>query len=103
MPHPKWCIVQPKTHKNYVVSAYIKKADPQTLIHANNDLQETSKNVNEQSAYNDIIDGSQANVNSTDLKTEQQTFSGTKKVNSMPEMSKNLQRYVNMHGSDMPE
>ena len=89
-----------KTHKNYVVSAYIKKADPQTLIHANNDLQETSKNVNEQSAYNDIIDGSQANVNSPDMKTEQQTFSGTKKVNSMPEMSKNLQRYVNMHGSD---
>lgn len=89
-----------KTHKNYVVSAYIKKADPQTLIHANNDLQETSKNVNEQSAYNDIIDGSQANVNSPDLKTEQQTFRGTKKVNSMPEMSKNLQRYVNMHGSD---
>ena len=38
--------------------------------------------------------------NAVNVNTEQQTFSGTKKVNSMPEMSKNLQRYVNMHGSD---
>lgn len=89
-----------KTHKNYVVSAYIRKADPQVLIHANNDPQDTSGNVLEQSAYDTSIDGSDANVNSPDLKTERQTFSGTKKVNSMPEMSKNLQRYVNMHGSD---
>lgn len=89
-----------KTHKNYVVSAYIKKAKPQTLIHTNNDPQETSENVVERFASDNSIDGSEANVNSPDLKTEQQTFSGTKKVNSMPEMSKNLQRYVNMHGSD---
>lgn len=34
------------------------------------------------------------------LEEGKKTFSGTKKVNSMPEMSKNLQRYVNMHGSD---
>ena len=89
-----------KTHKNYIVSAYIRKADSQVLIHANNDPQDTSGNVLEQSASDKSIDGSDANVNSPDLKTEQQTFSGTKKVNSMPEMSKNLQRYVNMHGSD---
>lgn len=89
-----------KTHKNYVVSAYIKKAKPQTLIHTNNGPQETSENVVERFASDNSIDGSNANVNSKDLKTEQQTFSGTKKVNSMPEMSKNLQRYVNMHGSD---
>lgn len=89
-----------KTHKNYIVSAYIRKADSQVLIHANNDPQDTSGNVLEQSASDKSIDGSDANVNSLDLKTEQQTFSGTKKVNSMPEMSKNLQRYVNMHGSD---
>ena len=89
-----------KTHKNYVVSAYIKKAKPQTLIHTNNGPQETSENVVERFASDNSIDGSEANVNSPDLKTEQQTFSGTKKVNSMPEMSKNLQRYVNMHGSD---
>ena len=38
--------------------------------------------------------------NAVNVNTERQTFSGTKKVNSMPEMSKNLQRYVNMHGSD---
>ena len=89
-----------KTHKNYIVSAYIRKADSQVLIHANNDPQDTSGNVLEQSASDKSIDGSDANVNSPDMKTEQQTFSGTKKVNSMPEMSKNLQRYVNMHGSD---
>ena len=96
-------MVHRSTHKNYVVSAYIKKAKPQTLIHTNNGPQETSENVVEHFASDTSIDGSDANVNSTDLKTEQQTFSGTKKVNSMPEMSKNLQRYVNMHGSDMPE
>lgn len=89
-----------KTHKNYVVSAYIRKADSQVLIHANNDPQDTSGNVLEQSAYDTSIDGSEANVNSPDLKTEQQTFFVPLKVNSMPEMSKNLQRYVNMHGSD---
>ena len=38
--------------------------------------------------------------NAVNVNTEQQTFSGTKKVNSMPEMSKNLQRYINMHGSE---
>lgn len=92
-----------KTHKNYVVSAYIKKAKPQTLIHTNNGPQETSENVVERFASDNSIDGSNANVNSKDLKTEQQTFSGTKKVNSMAEMSKNLQRYVNMHGSNMAQ
>lgn len=96
-------MVHRSTHKNYIVSAYIRKADSQVLIHANNDPQDTSGNVLEQSASDKSIDGSDANVNSPDMKTEQQTFSGTKKVNSMPEMSKNLQRYVNMHGSDMPE
>lgn len=56
-----------KTHKNYVVSAYIRKADSQVLIHANNDPQDTSGNVLEQSAYDTSIDGSEANVNSPDM------------------------------------
>lgn len=92
-----------KTHRNYVVSAYIKEAKPQALIHANNGPQDTSENVVERFASDNSIGGSEANVNRPDLKMERQTFSGTKKVNSMPEMSKNLQRYVNMHGSDMAQ
>lgn len=89
-----------KTHRNYVVSAYIKEAKPQALIHANNDPQDTSENVVERFASDNSIGGSEANVNRPDLKMERHTFNGTKKVNSMPEMSKNLQRYVSMHGSD---
>ena len=56
-----------KTHRNYVVSAYIKEAKPQALIHANNDPQDTSENVVERFASDNSIGGAEANVNRPDL------------------------------------
>lgn len=76
-----------KTHKNYIVSAYIRKADSQVLIHANNDPQDTSGNVLEQSASDKSIDGSDANVNSPDLKTEQ--FAGNQTTQNNQTATKN--------------
>ena len=71
-----------KTHRNYVVSAYIKEAKPQALIHANNDPQDTSENVVERFASDNSIGGSEANVNRPDLVERCTILGGSFRIDS---------------------
>lgn len=76
--------------------------DPATIFNNQAEAVQTNGNVvgSTENTSNQTGNTAVENANVGTGNVEQRTFQGSKKVNSMPEMSKELSRFVNMFGSD---
>ena len=74
--------------QNKQKSPQLDMLNPQNIFNSQNNTQSVD------------VSKSADNVNQDVVTADKNVFSGTNKVVSVPDMSKNLQKYINMHGSE---